>query len=228
MSQAHSQAHTLHIACPSWMWTTARSWGGIKNCPGRGVHLGPFESFKHSVGLDIYLSHCKLLSRAEMCLFRASDRVSLHSPPLHACTCSGHLLQPVHAAEQCTSAVTCKRLCRSAELHPGKSATTPGGSPAPRLACTPCRVPSHTAMSPSCCRNWTVALTSAPSFCALQIDLVQCSVTQLLQAEACSPHLSASVVIMNPPFGTRTKGADIQFLRAAFKVGLVCCLGSPA
>ena len=62
--------------------------------------------------------------------------------------------------------------------------------------------------------------------CALQIDLVQCSVAQLLQAEACSPQLSAHVVIMNPPFGTRTKGADIQFLRAAFKVGLVCCLSS--
>ena len=64
--------------------------------------------------------------------------------------------------------------------------------------------------------------------CVPQIDLVQCSVAQLLQAEACSPHLSASVVILNPPFGTRTKGADIQFLRAAFKVGLVSCSAQPA
>eukprot|EP00891_Asterochloris_glomerata_P008394 jgi/Astpho2/8394/fgenesh1_pm.00122_%23_28_t len=63
-----------------------------------------------------------------------------------------------------------------------------------------------------------LALDNSLEFENLEIDLVQCSVTQLLQAEACSPHLSASVVIMNPPFGTRTKGADIQFLRAAFKV----------
>lgn len=30
--------------------------------------------------------------------------------------------------------------------------------------------------------------------------------------------LRADTVIMNPPFGTRRKGADLDFLRAAFQV----------
>jgi predicted RNA methylase len=48
----------------------------------------------------------------------------------------------------------------------------------------------------------------------LPIDLIQSSV----QALALQPGLYADTVIMNPPFGTRTKGADMDFLRAAFKI----------
>lgn len=49
----------------------------------------------------------------------------------------------------------------------------------------------------------------------MQIDLVQCNISQL-QSQSIS--LWADVVIMNPPFGTRRKGADLEFLRAAFQV----------
>lgn len=48
----------------------------------------------------------------------------------------------------------------------------------------------------------------------LPIDLVQSTV----QALALQPRLRADVVIMNPPFGTRQKGADMDFLRVAFRV----------
>ena len=48
----------------------------------------------------------------------------------------------------------------------------------------------------------------------LPIDLIQSTV----QALALQPHLVADTVIMNPPFGTRQKGADMDFLRAAFKI----------
>ena len=48
----------------------------------------------------------------------------------------------------------------------------------------------------------------------LPIDLLQCSVEDLLDQS----FLSADTVIMNPPFGTRRKGADADFLRAAFRM----------
>ena len=48
----------------------------------------------------------------------------------------------------------------------------------------------------------------------LPIDLVQSSV----QALILQPRIQADTVIMNPPFGTRTKGADMEFLRAAFRI----------
>lgn len=48
----------------------------------------------------------------------------------------------------------------------------------------------------------------------LPIDLVRCSIQQLSgQCRLCS-----DTVIMNPPFGTRQKGADMDFLRAAFRI----------
>ena len=50
--------------------------------------------------------------------------------------------------------------------------------------------------------------------CTLQIDFLRCSVQQL----AAQQRLRADTVVMNPPFGTRRKGADIDFLRAAFKL----------
>ena len=53
----------------------------------------------------------------------------------------------------------------------------------------------------------------------VQIDLIQADVSQL-QSQAVS--LWADVVIMNPPFGTRRKGADLEFLRAAFQVSHWC------
>lgn len=63
------------------------------------------------------------------------------------------------------------------------------------------------------------ALHTAQSNCeqfeGLQIDLVQCNISQL---QSGSVPLWADVVIMNPPFGTRRKGADLEFLRAAFQI----------
>ncbi|EIE18452.1 S-adenosyl-L-methionine-dependent methyltransferase [Coccomyxa subellipsoidea C-169] len=52
------------------------------------------------------------------------------------------------------------------------------------------------------------------SFEDLQMDLLQCSIAELER----QPRLTADTVIMNPPFGTRRKGADLDFLRAAFRV----------
>ena len=49
----------------------------------------------------------------------------------------------------------------------------------------------------------------------LQIDFLQANISQL-ESQAIS--LWADVVVMNPPFGTRRKGADLEFLRAAFQV----------
>lgn len=49
----------------------------------------------------------------------------------------------------------------------------------------------------------------------LQVDLLQASIGQL---EGCAHRLAADTVIMNPPFGTRCRGADIAFLRVAFQV----------
>jgi rRNA N6-adenosine-methyltransferase METTL5 len=35
--------------------------------------------------------------------------------------------------------------------------------------------------------------------------------------------ITADTVVMNPPFGTRTRGADVAFLRAAFAVSCAAC-----
>lgn len=48
----------------------------------------------------------------------------------------------------------------------------------------------------------------------LPIDFVRCDVRQL----AGQARLKADTVVMNPPFGTRRKGADMEFLRAAFQL----------
>ena len=45
------------------------------------------------------------------------------------------------------------------------------------------------------------------------MDLLQCDVCTLPVMHA---GLVADTVVMNPPFGTRTRGADVAFLRAAF------------
>lgn len=52
---------------------------------------------------------------------------------------------------------------------------------------------------------------------------MQCDIGQLLAAEAAAGgqprrRLWAHTVVMNPPFGTRRKGADVDFLRAAFAI----------
>lgn len=49
----------------------------------------------------------------------------------------------------------------------------------------------------------------------LPIDFIQCDVSDLKIRQ---PLLKADTVIMNPPFGTRRKGADAEFLDAAFNV----------
>lgn len=53
----------------------------------------------------------------------------------------------------------------------------------------------------------------------MQVDFLRCDVGALgLQSR-----LHADTVIMNPPFGTRRKGADMEFLRAAFQVSIGVC-----
>eukprot|EP00775_Hariotina_reticulata_P004995 gene4993-5237_t len=64
------------------------------------------------------------------------------------------------------------------------------------------------------------ALEVAQSNCeqfedALPVDFVLCNVLQLQQQQ----YLRPDTVIMNPPFGTKIKGADMQFLRAAVSLG---------
>lgn len=63
------------------------------------------------------------------------------------------------------------------------------------------------------------ALQTAQENCqqyeGLQIDFVHANISQL-ERQAIS--LWADVVVMNPPFGTRRKGADLEFLRAAFQI----------
>lgn len=51
---------------------------------------------------------------------------------------------------------------------------------------------------------------------ATQMDLMLANVSQL--CGQCPLRCRADVVIMNPPFGTRRKGADMDFLRAAFRL----------
>ncbi|XP_056859295.1 uncharacterized protein LOC108842503 isoform X3 [Raphanus sativus] len=48
----------------------------------------------------------------------------------------------------------------------------------------------------------------------VEIDLVQCDITKL----ELKGHQIVDTVVMNPPFGTRKKGADMEFLSAAMKV----------
>lgn len=48
----------------------------------------------------------------------------------------------------------------------------------------------------------------------LPIDLICSDVSQF----TANNRVTADTVIMNPPFGTRKKGADIEFLRAAFAI----------
>jgi rRNA N6-adenosine-methyltransferase METTL5 len=48
----------------------------------------------------------------------------------------------------------------------------------------------------------------------MQVDLMQCDVATLPLRQG----VTADTVVMNPPFGTRTRGADMAFLRAAFAV----------
>ena len=51
-----------------------------------------------------------------------------------------------------------------------------------------------------------------------QVDLLQTSVAAL----AACPRLRVDTVVMNPPFGTRQKGADVDFLNVACQVGSRC------
>lgn len=50
----------------------------------------------------------------------------------------------------------------------------------------------------------------------LPIDLVHSDVTTVGARH--QPWLQADTVIMNPPFGTRRKGADMEFLKTAFSI----------
>lgn len=65
----------------------------------------------------------------------------------------------------------------------------------------------------SCCAVSCALL--CPLSCCVQIDFVLCDVSQLHQQQ----HLQPDTVIMNPPFGTKIKGADMQFLRVACSLG---------
>jgi predicted RNA methylase len=48
----------------------------------------------------------------------------------------------------------------------------------------------------------------------MQIDFLLCDIQHL----SSQVRLEADTVIMNPPFGTRRKGADMDFLRAACSI----------
>ncbi|XP_011620577.1 methyltransferase-like protein 5 isoform X2 [Amborella trichopoda] len=59
------------------------------------------------------------------------------------------------------------------------------------------------------------ALSNAEEF-ELDMDLVQCDISSLSWKGA-----KVDTVVMNPPFGTRRKGSDMDFLSAALKVASV-------
>ena len=50
---------------------------------------------------------------------------------------------------------------------------------------------------------------------SFQVEFVQCDIRS---SSGCQPVRGADVVVMNPPFGTRSKGADMAFLQAAFGI----------
>mmetsp|Transcript_20696 Transcript_20696/g.45339 ORF Transcript_20696/g.45339 Transcript_20696/m.45339 type:complete len:210 (+) Transcript_20696:1320-1949(+) len=58
-----------------------------------------------------------------------------------------------------------------------------------------------------------VAQENIDGFEDMYIDLVQCSIQDIGGLG-----LRADTVLMNPPFGTRRKGADMEFLRAGFAI----------
>ena len=75
--------------------------------------------------------------------------------------------------------------------------------------------------------SWTYRLLTHVSCCGLrlQVELVMLpanvfqTVSFLLYSlRVPSPDDSVDVVVMNPPFGTRSKGADMLFLAAGLKV----------
>ena len=59
-----------------------------------------------------------------------------------------------------------------------------------------------------------VSISKALRDVIAQVDLVLCSIADLERLRL--RHIDT--VIMNPPFGTRKKGADLDFLRVALKV----------
>ena len=69
--------------------------------------------------------------------------------------------------------------------------------------------------SPMTVAQFHLTCTGAMADCLVwmprQVDLLQCDVAAVAGAG-----LRADTVVMNPPFGTRRRGADIDFLRAAF------------
>eukprot|EP00976_Prorocentrum_cordatum_P004555 89401-Prorocentrum_minimum.AAC.2 len=58
-----------------------------------------------------------------------------------------------------------------------------------------------------------VAQENINGFEDMYIDLVQCDIEHVGGLG-----LRADTVLMNPPFGTRRKGADMEFLRAGFAI----------
>jgi predicted RNA methylase len=82
----------------------------------------------------------------------------------------------------------------------------------PHLTCTSCTV--SFCWRPYAAASQQPRLTFAPRRPRLQIDFVLCSCAEAAQ----QLRLRADTVIMNPPFGTKRKGADMEFLRAAFSL----------
>eukprot|EP00238_Polyblepharides_amylifera_P002182 CAMPEP_0196591640 /NCGR_PEP_ID=MMETSP1081-20130531/70395_1 /TAXON_ID=36882 /ORGANISM="Pyramimonas amylifera, Strain CCMP720" /LENGTH=211 /DNA_ID=CAMNT_0041915063 /DNA_START=95 /DNA_END=730 /DNA_ORIENTATION=- len=58
-----------------------------------------------------------------------------------------------------------------------------------------------------------VALENCEGFEDLYLDMIQCNL-----ANIAGLRLKADTVVMNPPFGTKTEGADMEFLKCAFQV----------
>ena len=63
-------------------------------------------------------------------------------------------------------------------------------------------------------RYWTSPPALKENGWLQQVDFLRCNVSDLQALQ----RLAADTVVMNPPFGTRRKGADLDFLRAAFQV----------
>ena len=70
----------------------------------------------------------------------------------------------------------------------------------------------HVERQLGCESTASVVLKSA---CAVQTDFVQ---MRMQDVGHLSSRLQADTLVLNPPFGTRKKGADIEFLQTAIQV----------
>ena len=77
-----------------------------------------------------------------------------------------------------------------------------------------CSIDGSSSILPPTLARWPCCTATLLAAHLHQVDLLRCDVAAL----SGQARLRADTVVMNPPFGTRQKGADIDFLRAAFRV----------